>query len=66
MESHLVESCSIFEVFPRNAKFPTFCGVSRVSPCSALRLNSNNPVLHVYTTGDRAKRHSPQLNLFIL
>jgi hypothetical protein len=28
MESHLVESCSIFEVFPRNAKFPTFCGVS--------------------------------------
>jgi hypothetical protein len=28
MESHLVESCSIFEVFLRNAKFPTFCGVS--------------------------------------
>jgi hypothetical protein len=28
MESHLVESCSIFEVFLRNAKFPTFCGLS--------------------------------------
>jgi hypothetical protein len=28
MESHLVESCSIFEVFPRNAKFPTFCGAA--------------------------------------
>jgi hypothetical protein len=32
MESHLVESCSIFEVFPRNAKFPTFCGVSQGHP----------------------------------
>jgi hypothetical protein len=30
MESHLVESCFIFEVFPWNAKFPTFCGVSPV------------------------------------
>jgi hypothetical protein len=28
-ESHLVESHSIFEVFPQNAKFPTFCGVSQ-------------------------------------
>jgi hypothetical protein len=32
MESHLVESFSIFEVFPRNAKFPTFCGVSQPGP----------------------------------
>jgi hypothetical protein len=30
MESHLVESCSIFEVFLWNAKFPTFCGVSQL------------------------------------
>jgi hypothetical protein len=33
MESHLVESCSIFEVFPQNAKFPTFCGVSLMGLC---------------------------------
>jgi hypothetical protein len=32
MESHLVESCSIFEVFPQNVKFPTFCGVSLPAP----------------------------------
>jgi hypothetical protein len=44
MESHLVESCSSFEAFPQNAKFPTFCGVSleRVSPvniqCFSCRL----------------------------
>jgi hypothetical protein len=33
MESHLVESCSIFEVFLQNAKFPTFCGVSLMGLC---------------------------------
>jgi hypothetical protein len=37
MESHLVESCSIFEVFPQNAKFLTFCGVSLLSTQTLLQ-----------------------------
>jgi hypothetical protein len=34
MGSHLVESCSIFEVFPRNAKFPTFAECPRLKTLS--------------------------------